>query len=177
MSKIRHLKKGASEVEYSTFDGQLIECRKSAIQRRALQMSHIRLSNMRPIESKQSDPTNTANRIKFATFDPTECTRLVSRLLLGRVTARMEVSRLLRFSEGTSVFLDHFSHRYLPSLSRHGSISSCNTPLYLITFQKKRGKNVENESSSLIPPFSFFSDRWTFNFTLLLRWQVLEIYV
>ena len=32
---------------------------------------------MRPIESKKSDPTNKANRIEFAPFDPTECTRLV----------------------------------------------------------------------------------------------------
>ena len=40
-------------------------------------MSNIRHLTMRPIESKNSDPTNKANRIEFATFDPTECTRLV----------------------------------------------------------------------------------------------------
>ena len=39
-------------------------------------MSNIRHSTIRPIESKKSDPTNKANRIEFATFDPTECTRL-----------------------------------------------------------------------------------------------------
>ena len=44
MSKIRHSKKGASDVEYSTFDKQLIECRKSDIWRRALRMSNIRHS-------------------------------------------------------------------------------------------------------------------------------------
>ena len=78
MSKIRHPKKDASDVEYSTFDGQLIECLKSDIRRRALRMSNIRHSTMLPIESKKSDPTNKANQIEFATFDPTECTRLVS---------------------------------------------------------------------------------------------------
>ena len=52
MSKIRHPKKRGSDVEYSIFDG-------------------------RPIESKKSDQTNKANRIEFATFDPTECTLLV----------------------------------------------------------------------------------------------------
>ena len=44
MSKIRHPKKSASDVEYSTFDGRLIECRKSDIRRRALRMSNIRHS-------------------------------------------------------------------------------------------------------------------------------------
>ena len=32
---------------------------------------------MRPIESKKSDPINKANQIELATFDPTECTRLI----------------------------------------------------------------------------------------------------
>ena len=49
---------------------------KNPIRRRVLRMSNIRHSTMRPIESKKSDPTNKANRIEFATFDPTECTRL-----------------------------------------------------------------------------------------------------
>ena len=52
MSKIWHPKKRTSDVEYSAFDG-------------------------RSIESKKPDPTNKANRIEFAIFDPTECTRLV----------------------------------------------------------------------------------------------------
>ena len=38
-------------------------------------MSNIRHSSVRPIESKKSDPI--MRRIEFATFDPTECTRLV----------------------------------------------------------------------------------------------------
>ena len=79
-SNAENPKKGASDAEYSTFDGRPIECRKSDIRRRALQMSNIRHSTMRPIESKKSDPTNKANRIEFSTFDPTECTRLISML-------------------------------------------------------------------------------------------------
>ena len=70
--------KGASDVEYPTFDGRLIGCRKSDIRKRALRMSNIRHWTMRPIESKKSDPTNKANRIEFSTFDSTECTRLES---------------------------------------------------------------------------------------------------
>ena len=76
-SNVQYLNWGASDVEYSRFDGQLIECRKSDIRRRALRMSNIRHSTMQPIESKKSDPTNKANRIEFSTFDSTECTRLI----------------------------------------------------------------------------------------------------
>ena len=47
-------------------------------------MSNIRYSTMRPIVSKKSDPTNKANRIEFATFDPTECTRLNNRHAFGK---------------------------------------------------------------------------------------------
>ena len=36
MLKIRHPKKGASDVEYSTFDGRLIECRIFDIRRRPI---------------------------------------------------------------------------------------------------------------------------------------------
>ena len=50
--------------------------RKNPIRRRVLRMSNIRHSTIWPIESKNSDPTNKANRIEFATFDPSECTRL-----------------------------------------------------------------------------------------------------
>ena len=39
-------------------------------------MSTIQHSTVRPIESKKFDPTNKVNRIEFATFDLTECTRL-----------------------------------------------------------------------------------------------------
>ena len=35
------------------------------------------IRQIRRIESKKSDPTNKANRIEFATFDPIECTRLI----------------------------------------------------------------------------------------------------
>ena len=63
--------------------------RKNPIRRRVLRMSNIRHStsgwlnfeystfDRRPIESKKSDQTNKANRIEFATFDPTKCTRLL----------------------------------------------------------------------------------------------------
>ena len=51
-SNVRYPNWGASDVEYSTFDG-------------------------RPIESKKSYPSNKTNRIEFATFDLTECTRLI----------------------------------------------------------------------------------------------------
>ena len=71
---------------YSTVDGRAIECRKSDIRRRALRMSNIRHSTMRPIESKKSDPTNKANQIEFSTFDPTECTRLVPMHTIREIT-------------------------------------------------------------------------------------------
>ena len=69
--------KGASDVEYPTFEGRPIECRTSDIRRRALRMSNIRHSTMQPIEPKKSDPTNKANRIELSTFNRTECTRLI----------------------------------------------------------------------------------------------------
>ena len=81
-SNVQYPNWGDSDVEYSTFDGRLIECRKSDIRRRALPMSNIRHSmeswsnvqnltseegrfecrifdiHMRPNESKKSDPEN-----------------------------------------------------------------------------------------------------------------------
>ena len=42
--KIRHSIGRASDVDYSTFNGRPIECRKSDIRRRALRMSNIRHS-------------------------------------------------------------------------------------------------------------------------------------
>ena len=87
MSKIRHPKKGALDVECSTSEEGRFGCRIFDIRRTANRMSKIRHpkkgdSNveLRPIESKKSDPTNKANRIEFSTFDPTECTRLVTKL-------------------------------------------------------------------------------------------------
>ena len=80
---IRHLTDGRSNAENPKKVASDVECRKSDIRRRALRMSNIRHSIMQPIESKKSDPTNRANRIEFSTFDPTECTRLISYKLLN----------------------------------------------------------------------------------------------
>ena len=75
MSKIRHPKKRALDVEYSTFDERLIECRKSDIRRSELRMSNIRHSTVG--RSNRKNPIQQIRRIEFATFDPTECTRLI----------------------------------------------------------------------------------------------------
>ena len=61
MSKIRHPKKGASDVEYSTLDERLNECRKSDIRRRALRMSNrIRLRG----RSNRKNPIQQIRRIE-----------------------------------------------------------------------------------------------------------------
>ena len=52
MSKIRHLKKGASDVEYTTFDGRLIKCRIFDIRNTLLWMSNIRHSTEANIGSE-----------------------------------------------------------------------------------------------------------------------------
>ena len=41
-------------------------------------MPNIGHLTVRPIESNKSDPTNKANPIEFDTFDPADCTRLIT---------------------------------------------------------------------------------------------------
>ena len=59
--------KGASDVEYSTFDGQPIECRKSDIRRRVLRMSNIRHST--DGRSNVENPTSEEGCFEFRIFD------------------------------------------------------------------------------------------------------------
>ena len=73
MSKIRHPKKGASDVKYSTFDERLIDCRKSEIRRRVLRMSNIRHST--DSWSNVENPTSEELRFECRKFDIRLCGR------------------------------------------------------------------------------------------------------
>ena len=97
MSNIRHPKKGVSDVEYSTFEGRLIECRKSDIRRWVLRMSNIRHSTIRPLESKKSDPKKVASNVEYSTFDERliEC-RIFDIRLCGRSNRKNPIRQIRR---------------------------------------------------------------------------------
>ena len=73
--RIRHSIGRASDVEYSTFDGRLIESKKTQIRESAHRMSDIRHST--DGRSNRKNLIQQIRRIEFATFEPTERTRLI----------------------------------------------------------------------------------------------------
>ena len=72
-SNVRYPNWGASDVEYSTFDGRLFECRKSDIRRRVLRMSNIRHSTNG--WSNVENPTSEEGYFECRIFDIRLCGR------------------------------------------------------------------------------------------------------
>ena len=77
-SNAENPKKGASDVEYSTFDGRPIECRKSDIRRRALRMWNVRHST--DGRSNVENPTSEEGRFGCRIFDIRQTANRMSKM-------------------------------------------------------------------------------------------------